>query len=91
MNRSLAVREISRSLTRFKARSVLGGLGIVVSVLATVFVVSAAGTIRQTFDGFVARLYPADVIVVGSGPGIWGGGGVDGQPMRLRDVDAGLS
>ena len=88
MNRSLAVRQVARSLTRFKGRSVLGGLGIVVSVLATVFVVSAAGTVRGTFEKFVGQLYPSDVIVVSSGRNMWGGGGVDGQPMRLRDVEA---
>jgi putative ABC transport system permease protein len=91
MNRSLAVREVARSLTRFKGRSVLGGLGIVVSVLATVFVVSAGGTVRGTFDKFIGQLYPADVIVVSSGANMWGGGGVDGQPMRTRDVDAVLA
>ena len=88
MNRSLAIREIARSLGRFKGRSVLGGLGIVVSVLATVFVVSAGDTVRSTFDKFVGQLYPSDVIVVASGRSMWGGGGVDGQPMRARDVEA---
>ena len=91
MNRSLAVRQVARSLTRFKGRSVLGGIGIIVSVLATIYVVSVAGTVRGTFDRFIGRLYPSDVIVVGSGPGMWGGGGVDGQPMRLRDVNAVIS
>ena len=88
MNRTLAIRQVAGSLTRFKARAVLGGIGIVVSVLATVFVLSVGGTVRATFDRFVARLYPSDVIVVNSGPGMWGGGGSGGQPMRLRDVDA---
>jgi ABC-type antimicrobial peptide transport system permease subunit len=88
MNRPLAIRQVARSLTRFKGRSVLGGLGIVVSVLATVFVLSAAGTVRGTFDKFIAQLYPTDVITVGSGRGMWAGGGSDGQPMRLRDIDA---
>src|SRR6185436_19862180 len=91
MNRSLAIRQVARSLTRFKGRSVLGGLGIVVSVLATVFVLSAAGTVRGAFDKMVAQLYPSDVITVGSGRGMWAGGGSDGQPMRLRDVDAVVS
>ena len=91
MNRSLAIRQVGRSLIRFKGRSVLGGLGIVVSVLATVFVLSAAGAVRGTFDKFVAQLYPTDVITVGSGRGMWAGGGSDGQPMRLRDVDAVMS
>ena len=88
MNRSLAIREIAQSLARFRARAVLAGIGIVVSVLATVFVLSVGGTVRATFDAFVAKLYPADVIVVNSGPGMWGGGGAGGQPMRLRDIDA---
>ncbi len=91
MNRSLAIRQVARSLTRFKGRSILGGLGIVVSVLATVFVVSATGAVRSTFEKFVTQLYPSDVVVVGSGPGVWGGGGTDGQPMRVRDVDAVMS
>lgn len=91
MNGALAIRQVARSLTRFKGRSVLGGLGIVVSVLATVFVLSAAGAVRGTFDKFVAQLYPTDVITVGSGRGMWAGGGSDGQPMRLRDVDAVMS
>jgi len=91
MNRSLAIRQVARSLTRFKGRAVLGGLGIVVSVLATVFVLSAAGTVRGTFDKFVAQLYPTDVITVGSGRGMWAGGGADGQPIRLRDIDAVVS
>jgi ABC-type antimicrobial peptide transport system permease subunit len=88
MNRQLATREVSRSLTRFKARTIFGGIGIVVSVLATVFVLSVGGKVRSTFESFVNRLYPADVIVVNSGPGMWGGGGSGGQPMRLKDVDA---
>lgn len=87
MNRSLAVSQIARSLTRFKSRSLLGGLGIVVSVLATVFVLSAASAVRGTFDKFIAQLYPADVITLGSGRGMWAGGGSDGQPMRLRDIE----
>ena len=88
MNRQLAIREVSRSITRFKARTIFGGIGIVVSVLATVFVLSVGGRVRATFESFVNRLYPADVIVVNSGPGMWGGGGSGGQPMRLKDVDA---
>lgn len=87
MNRQLALRNVVRSLTRFKARAVLGGFGIVVSVLATVFVMSMGGTVRATFDSFASRLYPADVVVVNSGGGFMGGGS-GGQAMRLRDIEA---
>jgi ABC-type antimicrobial peptide transport system permease subunit len=87
MNRQLAVRNVVRSLARFKARAVLAGFGIVVSVLATVFVLSMGGSVRSTFDSFVGRMYPADVISVIAGSSFWAGGsGV--QTMRLRDVAA---
>jgi ABC-type antimicrobial peptide transport system permease subunit len=87
MNRKLAVRNVVRSLARFKARAVLAGFGIGVSVLATVFVLSMGSTVRSTFDAFVARMYPADVIAVIAGSNFWGGGfGV--QSMRMRDVIA---
>ncbi len=87
MNRQLAVRNVVRSLTRFKARAVLGGFGIVVSVCATVFVLSMGGTVRATFESFASRLYPADVVVVNTGGGFMGGGS-GGQSMRMRDIEA---
>jgi hypothetical protein len=87
MNRQLAVRNVVRSLTRFKARAVLGGFGIVVSVCATVFVLSMGGTVRTTFESFALRLYPADVVVVNTGGGFMGGGS-GGQSMRMRDIEA---
>lgn len=87
MNRQLAFRNVVRSLTRFKARALLGGFGIVVSVLATVFVLSLGGTVRSTFDLFVARLYPANVVTVNAGAAFTGGAaGV--QNMRMRDIEA---
>jgi ABC-type antimicrobial peptide transport system permease subunit len=87
MNRQLAFRNVVRSLTRFKARALLGGFGIVVSVLATVFVLSLGGTVRSTFDAFVARLYPSDVVTVNAGAAFPGGaGGI--QNMRMRDIEA---
>jgi len=87
MNRQLAVRNVWRSLARFKARSVLAGFGIVVSVLATVFVLSMGGVVRDTFEAFVDRMYPADVVAVIAGTNFWGGG-FGAQNMRIRDVTA---
>jgi ABC-type antimicrobial peptide transport system permease subunit len=87
VNRELAVRDVLRSLTRFRARAVLAGLGIVVSVLATVYVLSLGGTIRSTFDGFLGKMYPADVVAVFAGRN-FGAGGVGTQAIRLRDVTA---
>jgi ABC-type antimicrobial peptide transport system permease subunit len=87
MNRQLAFRNVVRSLTRFKARALLGGFGIVVSVLATVFVLSLGGTVRSTFDSFVARLYPSDVVTVNAGAP-FSGGAAGVQNMRMRDIEA---
>ena len=87
MNRQLAVRNVVRSLTRFKIRAVLGGFGIVVSVLATVFVLSVSGTVRTTFETFVMKLYPADVVTLTSGASFMGGGS-GAQSLRMRDVEA---
>jgi ABC-type antimicrobial peptide transport system permease subunit len=87
MNRQLQARNVIRSLTRFKARAILGGFGIVTSVLATVYVLSLSGTVRATFDAFVERLYPADVVNVIAGTNFWAGGsGV--QSLRIRDIEA---
>lgn len=87
MNRRLATRNVMRSLTRFKARALLGGFGIVISVLATVYVLSLSGTVRATFDAFVERLYPSDVVNVIAGTNFWAGGaGV--QSLRVRDIEA---
>jgi putative ABC transport system permease protein len=87
MNRQLALRNVTRSLTRFKVRAALGGFGIVVSVLATVFVLSVSGTVRTTFETFVMKFYPADVVTLNSGANFMGGGS-DAQSLRVRDVEA---
>jgi putative ABC transport system permease protein len=87
MNRQLAVRNVARSLTRFKVRALLGGFGIVVSVLATVFVLSVSGAVRTTFETFVMKLYPGDVVTLSSGASFMGGGS-GAQSLRVRDVEA---
>lgn len=87
MNRQLAFRNVVRSLTRFKSRAVLAGFGIVVSVLATVYVLSMGASVRSTFQTFVDRIYPADVVTVIAGTNFMAGGyGV--QSLRLRDIAA---
>jgi putative ABC transport system permease protein len=87
MNRKLVLGSVVRSLTRFKARAMLGGIGIVVSVLATVFVLSMSDSVRATFDRFIARLYPADVVTVNAGAAFMGGGS-GAQSLRIRDIEA---
>lgn len=87
MNRQLAIRNVLRSLMRFKARTLLAGFGIVISVLATVFILSMGGSVRSTFEAFVDRMYPADVVAVIAGANFWGGG-FGAQSMRLRDAAA---
>lgn len=87
MNRQLAIRNVARSLTRFKVRTVLGGVGIAVSVLATVFVLSVSGAVRTTFDAFVSKLYPADVVTLSAGANFMGGGS-GAQSLRMRDIEA---
>ncbi len=88
MNSQLVFRNVSRSLTRFKARAVLGALGIVVSVLATVSVLSLSGTFRSSAQAFLSSIYPSDVVVVNAGNAGFMGGGSGAQNMRMRDMEA---
>jgi putative ABC transport system permease protein len=87
MNRQLAFRNVLQGLTRFKGRAVLCGVGIVISVLATVFVLSMGGAVRATFQSFMSRLYPADMISLYAGASFMGSN-AGGQSMRMRDIEA---
>jgi putative ABC transport system permease protein len=87
MNSELFLRTVIRRLTRFKGRALLMGLGIIVSVLATVLVASLGATVRTTFDGFIGRLYPDDGITVTAGANFMGGG-LGRDNLRLKDIEA---
>jgi putative ABC transport system permease protein len=87
MNRQLFLRTVLARLTRFKGRALLMGMGIIVSVLATVLVSSLGGTIRSAFEGFLGRLYPDDGITLTAGANFLGGG-LGRDSLRLKDVEA---
>ncbi len=87
MNREIFLRTLLARLTRFKGRVLLMGLGIIVSVLATVLVSSLSGTIRATFDGFIGRMYPDDGISLFAGANFLGGG-LGRDNLRLKDLEA---
>lgn len=87
MNRELFLRSLVARLTRFKGRALLMGLGIIVSVLATVLVSSLSDTIRATFDGFISRTFPDDGVTLFAGANFLGGG-LGRDNLRLKDIEA---
>lgn len=86
MNYSLLVQMILSRLARYKAKTALMALGIIVSVLATVLVQTAGGGFRSAFSSFIERAYPANSIWLLSGSGLMGGK-QNRNNLRVADVE----
>jgi putative ABC transport system permease protein len=86
VNRRLFLRSVALRLTRFKAKSLLLGLGIAVGVLATVLLGSVAGRVRARFLAFIGDAYPSDSIVLFAGGGPMSGSGGK-RNLKLSDVE----
>ncbi|HZX27447.1 MAG TPA: ABC transporter permease, partial [Telluria sp.] len=87
MNYSLLADMTLTRLGRNKVKTCMMGVGIVISVLATVLVQVAGDGFRGAFDTFINRAYPADSVWLVSGGGLMGGGGTANR-LRLSDVEA---
>ena len=86
MNRPLLLASILRRLRRYKLKTLFMGLGITISVLATVLLQTASVSVREAFNAFIARAYPADGIVLMGGTGFMGGSS-GRRSLKLADVD----
>ena len=87
MNGPLLLRTVLLRLGRFKLKTLFMGLGITVSVLATVLLQTAIGSIEGAFTSFIDRAYPADSIVLLAGSGFMGGT-AGRNNLKLTDVEA---
>lgn len=86
MNYALLLRMSLVRLGRYKVRTVMMGMGIIVSVLTTIVIQTASAGFRQAFDTFIGRAYPADAIWVIAGSGAMGGG-AGRSNLHLADID----
>ena len=87
MNRSLLMQMILLRMGRYKMKTFLMSLGIIVSVLATVLVQTAGQSFRETFSAFIERAYPADSVLLVAGSGLMGGQS-GSTSLRMRDVES---
>ena len=85
MNQALLLRTVLLRLSRYKLKTLFMGLGIMVSVAATVLLQTAVGSVRQAFSTFIERAYPADSVVLMAGNGFMGGG-EGSRNLKLADV-----
>lgn len=86
MNLALLWQTVLLRVRRYRMRSFVIAAGICISVLATVLLQSLAVSVRQTFDVFIARLYPADGVVLMAGGGFMGGR-AGSTKLKLTDVE----
>jgi putative ABC transport system permease protein len=86
VNRSLLLRTVLLRLNRYRLKTLFMGLGIMVSVAATVLLQTAAGSVREAFSSFIERAYPADSVVLMAGTGFMGGG-EGSRNLRLADAE----
>lgn len=86
MNYSLLLHMTMLRLGRNKLKTCMMGLGIVVSVLATVLIQTAGSGFRGAFTSFIDKAYPADTVWLVSGSGLMAGGGVR-NGLRLDDIE----
>lgn len=92
MNPSLLFRTILLRFSRFKLRTLSMGLGITISVLATVLLQTVLVSVDTAFNSFIDRAYPSDGLVVMAGSGFMGGGpSGGGASLRLSDVETVVS
>lgn len=86
MNRALLWQTVWLRVKRYRLRSAIIAAGICVSVLATVLLQSAAVSVRQAFNVFIDRAYPADGVVLMAGGGFMGGRAGRAN-LKLTDVE----
>ena len=86
MNPSLLLRTVLLRFSRFKLRTLFMGLGIAISVLATVLLQTVLVSVDGAFNSFIDRAYPSDGVVVMAGSGFMGGPS-GGANLRLPDVE----
>ena len=86
MNRSLLLRSIWLRVIRFKGKTLVMGLGILLGVFATVLLLSLAVGVRERFRAFLDDAYPADGIVVFAGSGPMGSN-AGRRSLKLPDVE----
>lgn len=86
MNRELLWQTVWLRVKRYRMRSAIIAIGICVSVLATVLLQSVAVSVRQAFNVFIDRAYPADGIVLMAGGGFMGGRAGRAN-LKLTDVE----
>jgi putative ABC transport system permease protein len=86
VNPSLLLRTVLLRFSRFKLRTLFMGLGIAISVLATVLLQTVLVSVDGAFNSFIDRAYPSDGVVVMAGSGFMGGPS-GGANLRLPDVE----
>jgi putative ABC transport system permease protein len=86
MNRALLWQTVLLRVKRYRLRSAIIAAGICISVLAAVLLQSVAVGVRQAFDVFIARMYPADGVVLMAGGGFMGGR-AGRTNLKLTDIE----
>jgi putative ABC transport system permease protein len=86
VNRALLLQTVWLRVKRYRLRSAIIAAGICVSVVATVLLQSAAVSVRQAFNVFIDRAYPADGVVLMAGGGFMGGR-AGRTNLKLTDVE----
>lgn len=86
MNTPLLLESVLKRMARYKVKTALMCIGIVVSVVVTVLVQTVAGGLRDAMVAFLDRTYPAGTIVLVAGRG-FGGVGPGRDALRLSDVE----
>jgi putative ABC transport system permease protein len=91
VNPSLLLRTVLLRFSRFKLRTLSMGLGIAISVLATVLMQTVLVSVDNAFNSFIDRAYPSDGVVIMAGSGFMGGASGGGASLRLSDVETVVS
>lgn len=87
MNPKLLFRMMWRRMARYKLKSFFMMLGIIVSVLATILLLTVGAAIRDAFVSFIKYNYSSDTITVVAGSGFGGDGGASYLTLdELRTV-----
>lgn len=86
MNGALLWRTVLLRVNRYRLRSAVIVAGICISVLAAVLLQSVSVSVRQAFDVFIDRMYPADGLVLMAGGGFMGGR-AGRTNLKLADVE----
>lgn len=86
MNRTLLFRSVFARLRRYKLKTLVMALGIVIGVLSTVLLQTVADGVHAAFIRFIGRAYPADGVVLVAGTGFMGSG-PGREKLELADVE----